>query len=184
MPPGPISESDTSNGWEAIAGEFIAHRARSRIGVGVVRAWAQYLPRGASILDLGCGSGVPISEALMDDGFVVYGIDASPTLVAAFRERLPSAPVACEPAETSQMFGRTFDGILAVGLMFLLPEGTQRDLIRDLMTGRESRSLGAETYAAILAEAGLVLNGDATDEGDTYYYRAVRRDCGRARTQK
>lgn len=190
--------NDTSNGWEAVAGQLIAHRAQSRIGVDVVRTWAKHLPRGASILDLGCGSGVPISEALMNDGFAVYGIDASPTLTAAFAERFRHASVACEPAETSNMFGRTFDGILAVGLMFLLSADAQRALIRragaalnaggrflfsspwqvcawaDLMTGRESRSLGADAYAAILAEAGLTLVGNYTDEGDSYYYHAVK----------
>ncbi|WP_348652947.1 class I SAM-dependent methyltransferase [Polyangium sp. y55x31] len=190
---------DASNGWEAVAGKLIAHREQSHIGVAVVRTWAQHLPKGASILDLGCGSGVPISEALMNDGFRVYGIDASPTLVAAFRSRFPHASVACEPAETSHMFGRTYDGILAVGLMFLLPESTQRSLILrtsaalkpggrllfsspsqactwlDLMTGRESRSLGAAAYAAILSEAGLTLVGDDTDEGGSYYHHAVKR---------
>jgi 2-polyprenyl-3-methyl-5-hydroxy-6-metoxy-1,4-benzoquinol methylase len=192
-------ESDTSNGWEAVAGQFIGHRERSRIGVGVVRAWAEHLPKGASVLDLGCGSGVPISEVLIDKGFDVYGVDASPTLVAAFRNRFPAAHVTCEPAETSHMFGRTFDGVLAVGLMFLLPEDAQRSLIlrmgaalnsggrllfsspsqactwADLMTGRESRSLGAEAYAAILSEAGLAGVGSYTDEGESYYYDAVKR---------
>jgi SAM-dependent methyltransferase len=194
----PPSDSDASNGWEAVADQFIGHRERSRIGLGVVRAWAEYLPNGSSVLDLGCGSGVPISEALIDKGFDVHGVDASPTLVAAFRNRFPEAHVACEPAETSRMFGRTFDGVLAVGLMFLLPEDAQRSLIlrmgaalnaggrllfsspsqvctwADLLTGRESRSLGAEAYAAILSEAGLAVVGSYTDEGESYYYDAVK----------
>jgi 2-polyprenyl-3-methyl-5-hydroxy-6-metoxy-1,4-benzoquinol methylase len=195
----PSSEKDASNGWEAVAGKLIARREHSRIGVAVVRTWAQHLPSGASILDLGCGSGVPISEALINDGFVVHGIDASPTLVAAFRSHFPRTNVACEPAESSRFFGRSFDGVLAAGLMFLLSADAQRALIlrigaalnhggrllfsspsqtctwADLMTGRESRSLGADAYVAILSEAGLALVGDYTDEGETYYYHAVKR---------
>jgi 2-polyprenyl-3-methyl-5-hydroxy-6-metoxy-1,4-benzoquinol methylase len=189
---------DDSNGWEAVAGKLIVHRERSRIGVATVRAWAQHLPKGASILDLGCGSGVPISEALLNDGFAVDGIDASPTLVAAFQQRFPHAAVACERAETSRMFGRAYDGILAVGLMFLLAEEAQRSLILragaalkpggrflfsspaqactwlDLMTGRESRSLGAAAYAAILSEARLTLVAEYRDEGESDYYDAVK----------
>jgi 2-polyprenyl-3-methyl-5-hydroxy-6-metoxy-1,4-benzoquinol methylase len=65
----------------------------------MVRTWARSLPRGGAILDLGCGAGVPISEALNDEGFVVYGIDASPTLAAAFRRRFPRAHLACEAIE-------------------------------------------------------------------------------------
>lgn len=201
MPSGPFFDADASNGWEAAAGEFTAHRERSRIGVEVVRTWAQHLPTGASILDLGCGSGVPISEALINDGFVVCGIDASPTLAALFRARFPLAPIVCEPAETSRMFGRLFDGVVSVGLVFLLWKEKQEELIRragaalkpggrllfssprqtctwlDLTTRRESRSLGADAYATMLSEAGLVLVGDATDEGGNYYYQAVKGDA-------
>jgi 2-polyprenyl-3-methyl-5-hydroxy-6-metoxy-1,4-benzoquinol methylase len=192
------TDNDASNGWEAVAGKLIAHRAQSRIGVSVVRAWCQHLPRGASILDLGCGSGVPISEALMNEGFIVSGVDASPTVVAAFRRRFPDAAVACEPAETSSMFDRTFDGILAVGLLFLLSAEAQRSLLlnagaalnpggrllfsspahvctwSDMLTGRESRSLGADAYAAILSEARLMLVGNYTDEGQSHYYDSVK----------
>src|SRR5262245_24404339 len=125
----PMPENDASNGWEAAAGKFMAAREQSRIGVAVVRTWARHLPSGASILDVGCGSGVPISQALMDDGFVVYGVDASPTLVAAFHGRFPQATVACEPAERSRFFDRRFDGVIAVGLLFLLPADVQHALI-------------------------------------------------------
>lgn len=78
------------------------------------------LPEGVSVLDLGCGSGVPISEALLEEGCEVFGVDASPALVAAFRRRFPQAKVACEPVEESRFFDRTCDGVVAVGLLFLL----------------------------------------------------------------
>jgi 2-polyprenyl-3-methyl-5-hydroxy-6-metoxy-1,4-benzoquinol methylase len=187
---------DASNGWEAAAEKFIA--ARSRIGEAVVREWARHLPPGAPVLDLGCGSGVPISEALIDAGFSVHGVDASPTLIAKFHSRFPRVPVACEPAESSRFFDRSFDGVIAVGLLFLLPADVQRTLLirmgaalnpggrllfssprqictwSDMTTGRESRSLGANAYAAILSEAGMALVGNYTDEGQSYYYDARR----------
>jgi 2-polyprenyl-3-methyl-5-hydroxy-6-metoxy-1,4-benzoquinol methylase len=192
------SDNDASNGWDAVAAQLIERRDQSRIGVTVVRTWARSLNRGASILDLGCGSGVPISQALMDDGFIVTGIDASPTLVAAFRARLPGIDIACEQAETSRFFGRTYDAVIAVGLMFLLSAAAQKALIIkigsalngggrflftspsqscswiDLMTGRQSRSLGAGAYVALLSEADMTLMSEYTDEGQNHYYDAVR----------
>lgn len=188
---------DPSNGWDAVAPLFMG--ARSRIGVETVRTWAQSLPPGAVVLDLGCGSGVPISEALMADGCVVYGVDASPTLVSAFRRRFPHAPVACESAEGSAFFGRTFDAVVAVGLMFLLPPSTQQALIRrvalalgsggrflftaperrctwaDELTGRSSISLGVEAYRQALDAAGFDLVDTRVDEGENHYFAAVRR---------
>jgi SAM-dependent methyltransferase len=191
---------DPANGWEAVAGRLIAERDAS-IGVATVRAWARRLPERASVLDLGCGSGVPISQALIDDGFAVYGVDAAPTLVAAFRSRFPGAPVACEPVETSRFFDRTFEGVVAIGLIFLLSADVQRALIRrvatalrpggrllftapaerctwaDLLTGRESCSLGAATYGDLLLDAGFTLVGEDVDEGGNHYYDAVRLVC-------
>lgn len=156
------------------------------------------LPPGGSILDLGCGHGVPNAIALIDAGLSIYGIDASPTLAAAFRSRFPGAHIVCESVEASRFFERTFDGILAVGLMFLLSADAQRDLIRrtaqalnpggrflftspaeacawrDNLTGRASLSLGAENYKRALARAGLALRGEYEDEGDNHYYDAQK----------
>ena len=111
---------DKSNGYEEVATEFIAGRGRNSSGVGasVVADWSQRLPRGATVLDLGCGTGVPISQVLIERGFMVYGVDASPTIVAAFRTRFPNVPVECAAVEDSDFFARTFDGVLAWGLFF------------------------------------------------------------------
>ena len=192
------STDDRSNGWEAVAKEFMETRARASVGAATVQAWARSLPRGGSVLDLGCGSGVPISEVLIDQGLAVCGIDASPTLAEAFRRRFPNAPIACEAVEESAFFRRTFDGAVAWGLMFLLPPATQRDVIvrvarvlnsggrflftapaqacswTDQSTGRTSISLGADAYTAALAEAGLSTCGEYVDEGENHYYDAVK----------
>ena len=190
----PTNEKDPSNGYEAVATEFIAVRQQSDIGVATIRAWRRSLPQGASILDLACGFGVPNSQALIDDGFVIYGVDASPSLIMEFRRRFPDVNVACEAVEDSRFFDRTFDGVIAVGLLFLLSEDSQRDLIRrvglalnsggrflftspaqsctwtDVLTGRPSLSLGADAYKAIISDARLTLVGEHSDEGDNHYY--------------
>jgi 2-polyprenyl-3-methyl-5-hydroxy-6-metoxy-1,4-benzoquinol methylase len=79
--------SNKSNGYEEVASAFIAGRGRNSSGVGasVVAEWSQMLPGRATILDLGCGPGIPISQTLIERGFNVYGVDASPAMVAAFR---------------------------------------------------------------------------------------------------
>ena len=67
----------------------------------------------------------PIAQALIEDGFTLYGVDASAAMVNAFRNRFPQVQVACEPVERSRFFSRTFDGVVAWGLMFLLPAESQ-----------------------------------------------------------
>jgi len=188
---------DRSNGYEAIADGFIRARTPT-IGPRIVRKWAKGLPPGAFIFDIGCGHGIPISQALLQDGFTVYGVDASPTLVSKFREQFPNAPVECSSVEDSLFFNRTFDAVVAWGLIFILPVETQRRLIDkvartlnwhgqflftspkqactwiDGMTGLPSISLGHEVYEQELAAHGLVLVGNDEDEGENYYYFATK----------
>jgi 2-polyprenyl-3-methyl-5-hydroxy-6-metoxy-1,4-benzoquinol methylase len=88
------------------------------------------LSRGAAVIDIGCASGLPITKVLVSEGLHVYAIDASPSLVEAFRHNLPDTPVACEPVEDSLFFGRTFQGVVAWGLIFLLTPEKQRRVIQ------------------------------------------------------
>lgn len=198
------AEVDRSNGYEAVAAEFMRLRDQSSIGVATVRQWARSLPRSAAVLDLGCGAGAPIATALAAEGCRVYGIDASPSLTAAFHRRLPQAKVACEAIEGSRFFDRTFDGVVAVGVLFLLSSDEQQRLLRkvaaalhpggrflftsptqvctwaDVLTGQLSRSLGTAAYRAALSEVGLALLGEHQDEGDNHYYdtRLVHQGTG------
>src|SRR6516162_7897766 len=68
-------QHDKSNRYEQLAETFIRTRDR-RIGAVTVREWSKTLPPASSILDLGCGHGLPISQVLINDGFAVYGVDA------------------------------------------------------------------------------------------------------------
>jgi len=198
---------DRSNGYESVAAEFLARRGSGRsAGVGVrhVRNWAQTLPRGAAVIDLGCGPGFPITEVLVNEGLSVYGVDAAPSFVQAFRRNLPETPVVCESVEESLFFHRTFDAVLAWGLMFLLRPEAQRRLIErmagilvpggrllftsppeplvwnDAMTGLESCSLGAGEYRKQLSAAGLSVTSEYEDEGQNHYFNACKAGIGRA----
>jgi SAM-dependent methyltransferase len=188
---------DPSKGYDAVADDFIAARSPT-IGVATLRSWCRFLPKGCDVLDLGCGFGVPVSATLMDEGHPVYGVEASPRLTDAFRRRFAGAQVACETVEQSSLFGRPFDAVVSVGLMFFLSADAQRDLIRrvadalkpgghflftaplehaawtDIMSGLPSQSLGEEGYTAALSAAGLVLLAEYWDEGDNHYFAAVK----------
>src|SRR3954447_6589950 len=189
----PMNE-DVSNGYEAVANIYIAGRGTrspvgDSIGAAVVKAWAQTFPPGATVLDLGSGPGEPSTRILQEAGLTTYAVDASPTMVAAFRERFPGVPIERNTVEASEFFNRTFDGVLAWGLVFLLDPAAQALVIEkvagalnpggrflftapkepltwlDGMTGHPSQSLGAQTYARLLRAAGLTWVDNAQDEG-------------------
>lgn len=192
-----ITPPDPSNGYEEAAERFMASRNQD-IGVVIVREWSRTLAPGSSVLDLGCGHGVPVSQALIDKGFAVFGVDASAKMIAAFRARFPNTHTECAAVEESDFFSRQFDGVVSVGLMFLLPLDVQTRVIgkvaralnpggkflftspkecctwKDLQTGRESISPGAEAYHQILRAERLVLDGEQVDGGNNHYYLASK----------
>lgn len=58
-------------------------------------------------------------------------------------------------------------------LLFTSPAQTCR--WNDVLTGRESISLGADAYKAAMAEAGLTGVGEYVDEGENHYYDGVKK---------
>lgn len=199
---------DGSNGYEAIAERYIAGRGRrpatgDAIGAATVAAWARAFPPGATVLDLGCGPGEPSTRILHEAHLSPYAVEASPSMVAAFRARFPDVPIDQTTVEASTFFDRTFDGVLAWGLLFLLDPAAQalvlakvaRALVPggrflftaprephawlDAMTGRPSRSLGAPAYDRLLRDAGLAWIDEALDEGENHYF-VVEKPVSRA----
>ena len=194
---------DGSNGYESIADIYIAGRGtRSRVGesvgAAVVKAWANAFPPGSTVLDLGSGPGEPSTRILQEAGLTSYAVDASPTMVAAFRDRFPHVPIEQSTVEASEFFNRTFRGVLAWGLLFLLDPAAQALIIQkvgrvlepqgrflftapreplewlDGMTDQPSQSLGEERYKRLLCDAGLKWVADAQDEGENHYYLAEK----------
>lgn len=191
---------DESNGYDSIAEIYINGRGRAVNGIGAstARSWARTFKTGSIVLDLGCGTGIPVTKILLEAGLKAYAVDASPKMVADFQQNFPDVPVACEPVERSSFFNLTFDGIISVGLMFLLPEENQRALIpkmaaglniggkllftapvepmtwNDAMTEQLSISLGGEQYRKLMLASGLSLGEEFEDEGGNHYFSGVR----------
>lgn len=191
---------DESNGYDSIAEIYIKGRGRAVNGVGssTARVWAQTFNIGSAVLDLGCGTGIPVTKILLEAGLNAYAVDASPKMIEDFRQNFPDVPVACEPVERSPFFNRSFDGIISVGLMFLLSEENQWALIpkiaaalnpggkllftapfkklewKDAMTEQHSISLGAEQYRKLMLASGLSIGEEFDDEGGNHYFSGIQ----------
>lgn len=189
-------EADASAGYDTIADQFIAMRSAS--GRKTVQGWARSLPTGCSIVDVGAGYGEPLTSVLIKEGLSVWAIDASPKLIAEFSRRFPNVEVACEAAQHSSFFSRTFDAAMIVGVIFLLKEDVQHAVIqrlgnvlrpdgrlllsapwqtgtwKDVLTNETSRSLGAATYQRLLENSGFGLITTYSDEDGNHYYDATR----------
>jgi trans-aconitate methyltransferase len=83
------------------------------------------LPKGAAVLDLGCGSGAPVALHMVEAGLRVTGVDASPKLVSLCRARLPDQEWAVADMRSLSL-GRKFGGMLAWDSFFHLKPDDQR----------------------------------------------------------
>jgi cyclopropane fatty-acyl-phospholipid synthase-like methyltransferase len=79
---------------------------------------------------------VPITDALVSEGFVVHGVDASPSLAAAWARRFPEMSIEVADVVTCRALDDTWDAIVRWGLVCLLPPDTQR-----LVLARIARAL-------------------------------------------
>ena len=92
---------------------------------GWLERFAALLPRPASVLDLGCGGGVPIADWVIARGDALTGIDSSPAMIARCRARFPGH--AWQLGDMRGLaLGRRFHGILAWDSFFHLRGADQR----------------------------------------------------------
>ncbi len=148
------------------------------------------LPAGASILDVGCGSGWPIGAALLERGFQLTGVDASPGLIAHAQATLPTGVWSVGDMREILPPG-PFDGVLAWHSLFHLSPDDQKKVLpklaasvaeggRLMFTSGQAHgetigdwrgeplyhaSLNPEAYRALLAEAGLRVEYDGAETG-------------------
>jgi SAM-dependent methyltransferase len=148
--------------WAAARGTHLGERAW-------IERFAALLRPGATVLDIGCGPGVPIARHLATLGHPVTGVDSSPEMIALFRSNLPG-----ETAEVADMrtlrLDRHYGGLIAWDSFFHLTPGHQR-LMLPIFSDH------AEPGAPLLFTSGPAF-GEAigTLEGEPLYHASLDPD--------
>ena len=124
------------------------------------------LPKGARVLDLGCGGGAPVAAYMAGCGLRVTGVDASPTLISLCRERMPAQDWIVADMRSVSL-GASFDGILAWDSLFHLKPDDQRRMFE--VFARHSAD------PAILMFNGGPTHGEAigSHRGDPLYHASL-----------
>lgn len=98
------------------------------------RAWlsdlGRRLPDGGTVLDLGCGSGVPVARTLAAAGYRVTGIDISEVQIRRARERVPQAEFIHADAAAATFDADSFDAVVSFYSLIHLPLAEQPPLLR------------------------------------------------------
>lgn len=104
--------------YDAIATEWNEVRvAASPLELGFLDRLLDGLSAGASVLDLGCGSGRPLGAEIVRRGMQYTGIDQSTEMLRIARTHLPDATLDVATLETFRA-SRGFDAILCWDALF------------------------------------------------------------------
>ena len=145
--------------WAKLRGDQLVERPR-------LDRFSALLPTGAAVLDIGCGSGLPIAAELIRRGFDVTGVDGTPAMLALFRHNLPG--VAAHLRDMRELaLGRRFAGLLAWDSFFHLSPGDQRRMFPRFQAH-------AQPGATLMFTSGD-LEGEAIGdlEGDPLYHGSL-----------
>jgi 2-polyprenyl-3-methyl-5-hydroxy-6-metoxy-1,4-benzoquinol methylase len=113
--------------YERHGAAWFALRERGLVEAPWLERFCALLPAGGSVLDIGCGAGVPMARALTERGFAVTGLDGAATMVALFGAHLPGVPVHLADMRTLSL-DAVFDGLLAWDSFFHLSPEDQRPM--------------------------------------------------------
>jgi SAM-dependent methyltransferase len=111
------------DGYDAVVQKFAQARHVGSREKNWVERFCGGLPRGARVLDLGCGNGEPNTAGMIAHGFQVTGVDFSHEQVIRARARCPAATIIESDLAEVELPRATFDGVLAYDSIFHLPRG-------------------------------------------------------------
>jgi SAM-dependent methyltransferase len=111
--------------YDRLANQYDRDRGRTLVEKKWLDRFLYHVPRGGTVLDLGCGTGEPIAQYILSLGYRIVGCDASPSLIALCRARFPKAEwLVVDMRELA--LGRRFDGMIAWDSFFHLTMDNQR----------------------------------------------------------
>jgi len=142
-------EGLVKKGYNKIAVEYQADR-HTLDNMKELEELASFLPKGAKVLDAGCGAGVPATKFLADSGFEVVGIDFSENMLKLARKNVPNATFIRKDMTKLDFADNSFDGLTALYSIIHVP--------------REKHALLFESFHKILKSEGIMLVCMGPDE--------------------
>jgi len=150
-------EETVRKGYDKIAEKYDKERHtfdnRRELG-----EFASLLPKNGTVLDVGCGAGIPIAKFLAKGGFDVTGIDFSKNMLKLARKNVPEARFILKDMTELDFEADSFDGLTAFYSIIHVP--------------REKHFSLFQSFHRILKPEGVMLiclGPDEWEATDTYY---------------
>ncbi len=148
-------------GYNAIAAEYLAARTKDSQDVRLLQDLVARLPRGARVLDAGCGAGMPVTKILCEK-FLVIGVDFSTAQIELARRNAPRAEFVCADLTALELPAESFDAICSYYAIIHVPRAEHRAILLNFW-----RMLKAGGLALLCLGA-----GDLNDDIEEDYFGA------------
>lgn len=141
------------DGYDKIAQIYLASRDRLKSGK-YIQQLLKYLPKQSTILDLGCGAGIPVDDILLKAGHEVIGIDISSEQIKLARKNCPHGQFLVGDIFDLDKNEYEVDAVISFYTIFHIP--------------RESHGKWLKIISTYLKKGGLLLltMGDREFEGE------------------
>lgn len=114
--------------YEKIADWFDQHRSKDlRMEQAYLELVQNHAKKAGKVLDIGCGTGMPIARYFVDHGFDVTGVDASQMMLDKAKTYVPEAKLYLQDMRHLDL-GEKFDVIILWHSSFHLPADDQRNM--------------------------------------------------------
>ena len=168
-------------GYNSIAERYLAERTRDSEDIRLINDLIERLPINASVLDAGCGAGVPIS-LMLSERFKVTGVDFSEAQIGLARKQVPLANFICRDMTKLDFPENSFDGICSYYAIIHIPREEHQPLLMDFYrmlkpNGLALLCLGAENLADDIDDNYLGTRM-YWSHYDTDTYLKILKDCG------
>ncbi|MDN3586964.1 class I SAM-dependent methyltransferase [Pedobacter aquatilis] len=112
-----------------------------------------FIPTNGTILDIGCGTGIPIFKYFLDSGFNITGVDASQKMLSIAKDNFPKGKFILADMRKLNLEHK-FDAVIAWHSFFHLPAAAQPAVI--------------EIFKNHLNAGGILLFTSGTENGETW----------------
>jgi ubiquinone/menaquinone biosynthesis C-methylase UbiE len=122
-------EETVRRGYDSLAEKYqaIRHAFDNEKELG---KFTSLLPKRAKVLDVGCGTGVPVAKSLVEKGFDVTGIDFSNNMLKLARKNVPKAKFILKDMAKLDFEADSFDGLTALYSIIHVPRNKHFSLFQ------------------------------------------------------
>lgn len=123
-----MNSSIVRDGYDRMANKYLSEREKLKTSK-YLQQLMKYLPKNASVLDLGCGAGIPVDDILIKAGHEVLGLDISKEQIKLARKNCPRGDYAVADIAELKENEYQMDGIVCFYTLFHLPRTEHKKLL-------------------------------------------------------